>query len=187
MPRWISFLVFCLAIGAASAAGAGEFIISPNVGAVFGGDTAESHTSFGLGLGYFGDGLLGFEVDFAYTPDFFADSAGLVPDNSLTTLMGNIVLSGKFGSDSRLYASGGAGLMRPNVDSPGDLFDDIGDDDLGVNVGAGLLFALGEKAGLRGDVRYFRNLTGSEDDIVFGVDFGDFDYWRATGGLSLRF
>lgn len=180
----------CLALATivlAPAARAGEFVITPNVGGTFGGDTADGHTSFGLGLGYFGDGLLGFEVDFTHTPDFFGDSEGLVPDNSLTTLMGNLALSGRFASNSRLYVSGGVGLMRANVDSVGGLFDDVGDEDLGVDVGAGLIFGVGDKIGLRGDVRYFRNLTGDEDDIILGVDFGEFDYWRAAGGLALRF
>ena len=187
MRTLVLSLGLLLVPGLAARDAAAEFVITGNAGSVFGGDTDERHTTFGLGLGYFSDSLFGFEVDATYTPDFFGGEESGVPDNSLTTAMANIVLSGRFGEDSRLYASAGAGIMKSNVGDADDLFD-LGSDDFGANVGAGLIFGIGEKAGLRADVRYFRNLTGEDDaGNPFDVDFGDFDYWRASGGLSLRF
>ena len=38
--------------------------------------------------------------------------------------------------------------------------------------------------GVRGDVRYFRNFGDHEADNEFDIDFGDFSYWRGTGGWS---
>ena len=36
-------------------------------------------------------------------------------------------------------------------------------------------------------MRYFRNLTDPEPDNEFDVDLGSFSFWRATGGLVIRF
>ena len=81
--------------------------------------------------------------------------------------------------------------MRANI-SVTDLFDDLSTNELGVNVGGGLHVFFSDNFGLRGDVRYFRGLSNDDDEIVddiiddeFGLD--DFDYWRATLGITFRF
>ena len=40
-------------------------------------------------------------------------------------------------------------------------------------------------AGLRGDIRYFRQL--SDISPFDGLDLGDFSFWRSTVGVSLGF
>jgi hypothetical protein len=51
----------------------------------------------------------------------------------------------------------------------------------------GVLAAVGGSLALRADFRYFRNLGDEEIDNDVDIGFGDFDFWRATGGISLRF
>jgi opacity protein-like surface antigen len=164
-------------------------------GIVFGGDLASgpaedldldnSHGVYGAAIGGFGTPL-GIELEFSYSPNFFGSNRALVPENNLMTLMGNLVLSGHVGEMSRIYASAGGGLMKSNIEDAGDFFD-VGSNDFGVNAGVGVLAAVGDNLAIRADFRYFRNLGDDDLDDEFDIDFGSFDFWRATGGLSLRF
>jgi len=153
-------------------------------GTSFGGDTSSNQGTLGLGLGWLGGGVFGFEVMFHHTPDFFGDN-DFLGSNNVSTLMGNLMLSAPI-DRTRIYASGGAGLMRSRVDDADDFFD-VNRDDFGVNVGGGVLGYLSENVGLRGDVRYFRNVGDPEPDAEFDIDFGSFSYWQATAGLAVRF
>jgi hypothetical protein len=67
-----------------------------------------------------------------------------------------------------------------------DAFFDIDRNDFGMNAGAGVMVGLGQNFGVRGDLRYFRDVhqsTGNE----FDVDFGGFHYWRGAVGVTLKF
>jgi opacity protein-like surface antigen len=173
-----------------------DWILTPYAGIVFGGDLGiegndnldldQRHGVYGLGLGYMGDSALGFEVDFGYSPDFFGGDDSIVPDNNLTTLMANLVLNAPLGASGRVYLSAGGGLMKSSVNDTEDFFD-VSRNDFGVDAGVGIIFPLGESFGLRGDVRYFRNIGDPEPDDEFDLDFGSFDFWRATAGLSINF
>lgn len=190
----------CVSLAAALAAPAAQAdtIVTGYGGIVFGGDLDVidggtggfdfdgRHGVYGLSLGFMGDGALGFEVDFAYSPDFFGGDDTVQPDNNLSTLMGNLVLNAPIGARGRLYLSGGGGLMRSRVNDANEFFE-VDRNDFAVNAGVGLIVPLGESFGLRGDVRYFRNIGDPEPDGEFELDFGSFDFWRATGGLSIIF
>jgi hypothetical protein len=63
----------------------------------------------------------------------------------------------------------------------------ISNTDFGFNVGAGVMGFFSDTVGLRGDVRYYRNLQDPDEDDEFDVSVGDFDFWRATLGLVFRF
>lgn len=73
--------------------------------------------------------------------------------------------------------------MRSRIESPSELFE-FSDNGWGVNVGGGLRIGSGN-VGVRGDLRYFRQLS----DLGFINDFelGDFSFWRGTVGLSIGF
>ena len=59
--------------------------------------------------------------------------------------------------------------------------------DVGMNVGAGIMGFFGEHAGIRGDVRLFRTLTVATDEALLpDLDFGDSSFWRGAVGLTLR-
>jgi hypothetical protein len=141
---------------------------------------------YGAALTWLGSGGIGFEVDFGYAPTFFEEGEDELFDfesrGNVTTLMGNLVLGGG-GGGLRPYASGGLGLMRSRIEGISDLFD-YTDNGFGVNVGGGVRVGSGN-FGVKGDVRYFRQL--SELSPFDGFDLGDFSFWRGTVGLSFGF
>jgi hypothetical protein len=159
-----------------------QVYLTPNVGAVFAGDTDDSKVSYGGSLTFAGESsVIGFAVDFAYTPEFFGSSD--LTDNNVTSLMGNLVLMSP--GRTRVYGSGGIGLLKTRVQDV-DGFFDIDSNELGMNVGGGFIF-LPDRIGFQADVRYFRNLTDPEPDDEFDIDLGGFNFWRASGGVVFRF
>jgi hypothetical protein len=194
-----AFTLGVLLAASAAAPARADWVLTPYGGIVFGGDLSgerdgdigdldlnSNHGVYGVGLGFMGDGVLGFEVDLAYSPDFFGGEDTIVPDNNLVTLMGNFVFSGRLGGSGRIYLSAGGGLLRSRVNDTNDFFD-VDRNDFGVDAGVGLIVPLGNTVGLRGDFRYFRNIGDPEPDGEFDLDFGSFDFWRATAGLSINF
>ena len=192
-----------------------DWLFTPYLGIVFGGaantididtldEAFEQRTNFGGSLAAMGGGIFGFEVDFNYTPNFFQLTEGgedfefFDVNSSITTLMGNIIIGvpigGQGGAGVRPYVAGGAGLMRADIAFE-DLFEDLSTNELGFNFGGGLHIFFTDSIGFRGDVRYFRALGQQDDDDPLAdddfidEDFGleDFDYWRATVGVTFRF
>lgn len=186
-----------------------DWLFTPYLGLVLGGaantvdidtrdEAFEQRAVFGGSLATMGSGILGLEFDFSYAPNFFQLTEGgqdfefFNVDSSLTTLMGSVIvgipIGGTSGVGVRPYGTAGIGLMRANVNFES-LFQDLSSNDLGVNVGGGVHVFFGG-LGVRGDVRYFRGVQKEEDAGVpdfsdFGLD--DFDFWRATIGITFRF
>jgi hypothetical protein len=193
IPRWseegrrrarkLHKALFALALLTCSASAQAGAYLTPFLGAAFGGRTDDSKLTWGGSLTLAGEsGIVGFAADFGYTPDFLG-SRGL-GDNNMTTLMGNLVLLSP--GRTRIYGSGGLGLMKTRVEDVTGFFD-VDSNELGMNVGGGVFFMAGEHLGLQGDVRYFRQLSDPEPDGEFDVDLGSLDFWRAAGGLAIRF
>jgi hypothetical protein len=183
---------------------AADWLFSPYVGGVFGGsarfgdidevdDEIERRVTFGGSLAWMGAGVAGFELDFGVTPNFFQNTAGPndfdFGDSNVTTFMGSVILGapvgGQTGPGIRPYGVAGMGLLRTFVDG-GDFFDDLEANDLGVNIGAGLAGFFNDRVGLRGDLRYFRSLQDRDpgDDLDLGL--ANFNFWRGTVGVTLR-
>ncbi len=158
-------------------------LLTPFAGASFGGSTDGTKGVYGGDLTFLGErDPLGLGVDFGYTPSFLGSTN--VGKNNLVSLMGNLVFATP--GTVRLYASAGLGLVRTNVQDVSGFFKE-GDNELGIDVGGGLMLFSGSALGLRGDIRYFRNLTNPEPKQGLDVDLGGLSFWRATGGLVLRF
>lgn len=191
----------------AAPASAQSWFVSPFVGANFGGsaafgefpdvdDEVERRLDLGATIGW-NPNVVGFEVDFGYSPNFFEDTAGDrnfdFGESNVTTLMTNLLISAPPGTGLRPYLSSGLGLIRANIDG-GDFFDNLSTNDLGVNIGAGLNGQFTDNVGIRGDVRYFRGLEQrddddpAEDDDFADEDFGfeRFSFWRGTVGVTFR-
>jgi hypothetical protein len=138
---------------------------------------------------WLGTSGVGFELDFAYHPNFFQpgddeEFFDFESDGNVVTFMGNLVFGYARGG-VQPYVTGGFGLMRTHIEDVGGLFVDLSDTAWGVNAGGGLRMG-SRNFGIRGDLRYFRQLS----DVNFGdaeVDFGNFSYWRGTIGLSMGF
>jgi opacity protein-like surface antigen len=166
-----------------------DVMFTPFIGAVFSGDAPDTRLTYGAALSFTGAGILGVEIDFGYTSDFFRD-VQFVERSNVATLMGNLILSApldRVGVGIRPYVSGGAGLLRTRVRDEDEFFD-VDDDSWGYNAGAGLTSFVTANVGLRADVRYFRRFRASrvgEED--FAVQLGGFNFWRGTVGLAFRF
>jgi hypothetical protein len=170
-----------------------DWLATPFAGVTFGGATEGQHATFGGSIGYMGAGAVGFEVDFGYAPEFFSsedNDLDLFSDANVTTLMANVIIGapigGTHGAGARPYVSGGAGLLRTHITSADNFFD-VANNNFGVNVGAGVIGFFNDRVGLRGDIRYFRSLQDPEEDNEFDIDFGNFDFWRGTVGVTFRF
>jgi opacity protein-like surface antigen len=194
------------AVGFTPGRASADWYLTPYIGGVFGGnasfndldgdfeDELEKRVSFGAALGWMSNGIVGFEADFGWTPNFFENTAGDADfdfgDSNVTSIMGNLVvgvpIGGQTGGGIRPYASGGIGLLKTRVDG-GDLFDDFNRNDLGINVGGGVQGYFTDNFGIRGDIRYFRSLEDDEADGEFDLGLADFDFWRATVGVTFRF
>lgn len=153
-------------------------------------DNLGERVTFGANATWMGAGIIGFGIDFGSTPNFFEVEAGPgdfdFGDGNVTTFMGQFVVGAPIGGQSgpgfRPYGSVGFGLFRTNLDA-GDVFESVNSNDFGMNVGAGAHIFFGDDIGINGDIRYFRALQ--QDDGEFS--FEDFDFWRATVGLTFRF
>lgn len=179
-----------------------DWLFSPFIGATFGGsadigglgedfnDEFERKLNYGASLAWMGAGVFGFELDFGYAPNFFQVNPddgdfNLVGDGNVTTVMGNVVVGAPLGG-VRPYAVGGIGLIRSKVDDVGQFFDTIDSNDLGFDVGGGVMGFFGDNVGIRGDLRYFRSLRDTDPDGI-DLELGNFDFWRGTVGVTFRF
>jgi len=192
-------LIGALALVLPVSASAQNWFVSPFVGANFGGsanfgdfpdsdDEVERRLDFGATVGW-NPNVVGFEVDFGWSPNFFEDTAGdrnfEFGDSNVTTFMTNLLISAPPGIGIRPYLSSGLGLIRAQIESDG-LFNDLSTNDLGVNIGAGINGQFSDNVGIRGDLRYFRSLQDNEPDNDLDLSLGSFDFWRGTVGLTFR-
>jgi hypothetical protein len=185
MRKTVTAFVLAVAV-ALPAAAAADILVTPYAGVNFGASTVDRRANFGASVAWLGSSGLGFEVDLGFIPDFFAPKdldLDVLGTNNVTSLMGNVVF-GRSGGRVQPYVSGGGGLLRSQVGSFGEFLDAV-DSGVGVNAGAGVRLGSG-RFGIRGDVRYFRTIT-DVDEFVLEEVLGDFAFWRATAGLSIRF
>jgi hypothetical protein len=175
-----------------------EWYFTPFVGGNFGGnadfgdfptadDEAERRLDFGASLGW-QPRVVGFEVDFGWSPNFFADTVGDFDfgDSNVTTLMGNLVVGAPLDAPVQPYATGGFGLIRTHVDGVTGFFNELNANDFGANIGGGLKGQFNEHVGIRGDLRYFRSMQDNEAGEDLDLGLSNFDFWRGTVGLSFH-
>ena len=186
---WMALAMAMLLVGVPSTVRAQGTYFTPYIGSSFNSSFDDydfgTKLHYGAALTWLSSAGVGLEVDFGYAPTFFEPGDDeffeLDSEGSVTTLMGNLVLGGPTG----LYASGGLGLMRSRIGSPADLFDEVSKNEFGVNVGGGIRIGAAKGFGVRGDLRYFRQVN--DLGRVYNLDLGDFSFWRATAGVSFGF
>jgi opacity protein-like surface antigen len=207
-------LLTMLAVAWTAAPAQAQLVVTPYLGVNLSGDVEAAKGGIGGSVAYFGSGL-GFELDLQRYHHFFkdADVAGLVPrfsgidlNTDAWSFMGNVVVPIRIQSATnwRPYGIAGLGVIRAMFDAsvagtfveesqPGlpapspsatDLFD-TAQNNLGFNVGGGVMYSLKSRVGFRGDLRYFRALV--DEDKREGGFFKDYDFWRATFGVTLGF
>jgi hypothetical protein len=144
---------------------------------------------WGISFAYMGAGVLGFEADIGYSPDFFGRTD--VGGSSVLTATGNLVIGIPFGGQSgvgfRPYVLGGLGVVRSRVDALDDV-PGLENADAAWNFGGGAMFFFGTNVGLRTDLRYIRTFGRVDLDIEDGIARrGRLDFARASAGLIVRF
>jgi hypothetical protein len=162
--------------------------ISPWTGANVGHSPSSGRASVGVSAGYMGAGTIGGEFDFGYSPNFFGQSS-VIGRNSVLSTMGNLIvgipIGGMHGPGFRPFVATGFGLIRTDID--GRLgAGAVRNNDLGFNVGGGVMGYFNDHFGLRGDVRYFRNIRDNSTANNLNLNLGEFSYWRAAMGIVLR-
>ena len=206
--KWLlSAAVVAAAAIAAPRTASADWVVTPFVGwnaggsaNVNGSDGSTTATKFehkidyGVSLSSMGKGAIGGEIDFGYSPNFFATNTNnngfqFTNNSNVTTLTGNVIVGvpvGGHGAQIRPYAVGGVGLIRTNVQNAAGLFDVNSKNDFGFDVGAGAMGFFNQNVGLRGDLRYFRGFRGSSTTTT-GLALSDFRFWRASLGVSFKF
>ena len=152
--------------------------------------------SFGGQVGYLWDGIVGAEFLAEWAPSFDVNAVFVDGNTHMHTYMFNAIAAAPLGADGQLmpFISGGFGRVAMSADiiNPINLtIDNNSNSGWGTNIGGGIMAFATERFGVRGDIRYYHandntDFTGSAADqltesLVSGVHF-----WRATGGLSVR-
>ena len=163
--------------------------VSPFAGLNFSTSTqVNKRGDYGVNAGWMGAGVAGLEVDFGFSPSYFGDDA-VIGSNNVFDLMGNFIVGvpvgGQKGAGVRPYGTVGFGLLKQHIDAMGTR-PEINNNDPGINVGAGVMGYFGDHVGLRGDVRYFRDVHSSTTTNSLLINFGGFHYVRASIGIVFR-
>lgn len=178
-------LILCAAIPARA-----QSFISPMVGANFGGISGcpaitgctDQQRNLSLSVGRFGS-IFAAETEVAYTPDFFGDAPEL--SSNVLTLMGNVMLAPKAGP-VRPYLLVGAGMMKTRFEFRTSSLLALNDTVLGYAAGGGIFVLLGDRFGLRGDVRYYHSFP---DVTIVGIALPSekLNYSRVGAAIVFQF
>jgi opacity protein-like surface antigen len=182
-----------------------DVLLTPFVGGNFGGSASAplaevvgnpSRTAFGGSVAFMSNGIFGLEADLGYTPKFFGTDLELggvpinVARNNVLTAMVNLTagvpLQGRSGAGVRPYAVGGIGVIRQQFNLVGGLAG-YGANDLGYDVGGGVMIFVAPNVGIRGDVRHFRTVGGNTLIDLLDLQPGAFNFTRATIGVTFRY
>ncbi len=173
-----------------------EGFISPLIGFNFGGDSScptvnnlaslnncqDKRLNFGVALGGM-NAVLGFEEEFAYARDFFGTAPGL--QSSVLTLMSNLMLAPKIGP-VRPYILAGLGLMKSHIDFTAASLTSTDNNNLGWDIGGGLMVTVVPHVAVRGDLRYFHAFQDL-GFVGFSLSSSKLDFGRAAAALVFTF
>jgi hypothetical protein len=195
IKKWVTLVGLVVLLSPAAARA--DWLFTPHLGATFGNSTG---FTYGASIGWMGAGLFGWETEIAFTPGFLdldselevnpllnSDDIDTIDDQAVSFMFNAIVgapIGGTSGTGFRPYFSGGLGWVRAQVESDELLFEDESNK-FGFNLGGGAMGYFGN-VGLRGDVRYYQTLADSNLDNDLGLELGDYDFWRATVGVTFR-
>lgn len=157
-------------------------------------DTNSRSAALGGQVGYLWRGVVGPEVLVEWAPSFDVTSA-FIDNAHVFTYMANAVGAIPLGADGQIqpYLSGGFGRVQMAADFLGadGASEHNSNGQWGTNIGGGIMAFANNRFGVRGDMRYYHAATANDvegsaaDQFVESLTSG-LRYWRATGGLSLR-
>jgi opacity protein-like surface antigen len=187
-----SLLIVFFVMGTATPAGA-QWVVTPYLVINVGGDVETGKGGPGVSVGFFGGGL-GVEFDLQRLQHFFTDQdvADIVPDSGADvdtdaiSFMGNVMAPIRIpgAANLRPYGTAGLGVIRAMFDSANDRFD-TAQNNLGFNVGGGVMYSLSDRVGVRVDLRYFRAIV--DDGMNEGGFFKVYGFLRTTFGMTVGF
>ena len=176
----------------------------PFVGGTFAGQTIHFDPERGAGspqliIGGAGawltDGVIGFEVDFAYAPRYFEGGkrAGIVTNSYLYTLTGSVIATLPLSvtrESLRPYVAGGLGFMDGHLEEVVNIFPELFElqerASAALTVGAGVIGFVTRNTGARFDLRHVRSLARDESPVT-GELRTKLSFWRVTAGVMLRY
>lgn len=202
---WVQWLaraaVAVLVLAGAPAAARADWLVGPLAGIAFGGETTRrgvpgaerAHVVLGGSAAWLSDHVLGIEGDVAIAPRYFeGDAAGLVASSNLMTFSGSVIAAVPLAitrEGLRPFFVGGLGLLHARAEQKVEVlqvFEDVADDLLAVNVGGGAIGFITARTGVRFEVRHFRSLD-RDRDIFSGRSRTRLSFWRATVGVVVRY
>jgi hypothetical protein len=194
-----TFLAVTVIVWTAAPAHA-QWLVTPSLAVNVAGDVEHGKGGPGVSVGYLGD-RLGFELDVTRYQHFFKDAevAPLDPsappncrpgisgpcadiNTDAIGFMGNVVLPIRIRGAKKWhpFGSAGLGLIRAWTNETG-----RAQNDLALDVGGGLTYALNARIGLHGDLRYFQAFVDeSEPDRIRSTDYG---FVRVSVGVTFGF
>jgi opacity protein-like surface antigen len=165
--------------------------LSPAFGYNFGGDTGcptatnceNKNWNLGVAIGSLGP-ILGFEAELTYENDFLGEQ--IEEASNVTTMMGSLMLAPRLGV-IQPYGLVGMGVIRTSIESTA-LAQEQSDNQIGWNIGGGLIVYLGDHVGLKGDLRHYHSFqTLDLLGLELARDENKLDFGRAAFGLVLSF
>jgi opacity protein-like surface antigen len=192
--RWFLAVLFAaIFLFAGTRPAHAEGFISPFIGYNFGGDSGcpavlncqDKRTDWGVSLGAVGS-IVGFEAEFGYTKNFFGETS--TQTSNVLTFMGNFMVAPKIGP-VQPYGLVGTGLIRTEVQTLGTTSSD--QNQIGWDIGGGLMVFFGQHVGIRGDIRYFHSFQVLDSfnlpSLGLGLSGQKLDYGRAAGAVVFKF
>ena len=169
--------------------------VAANAGTGFNGNNLgrsfdNGRAGVGTQVGAMGGGIFGAELDLGWSPSFFGTTNDF-GSNSVIDVMGNLIvgvpIGGTHGGGLRPYATAGLGLIRTQIDGGTIATVSSSNNDFGWNAGGGVMGFFSDHFGIRGDVRYLRNINNNSTSITnINFDPGSFHFWRASIGVVIR-
>jgi len=208
--KWlVTATIFTAALAAAPRTASADWTITPFVGWNFSGSADVSGTGgsslenqfekkidYGVSLTGMGAGVVGFELDFGYSPNFFEtgtasnNNFAFTNDSNVITLTGNAIVGipvGGHGPSIRPYVVGGVGLIRSQIDGGTIARVSSSTNMFGWDAGAGVMGYFSDHVGLRGDVRYLRAVSDLTTNVTsIDINGDKLHFWRATIGVTFR-
>jgi len=167
-----------LMLGTAAPAHA-DVTLTPFLGTLFSGTLTNNKVAYGVSLAGMGKGILGAEFDFSWSPHFVQATTlqnAVTEANMTGNLIVGIPIGGTHGASFRPYVLGGGGLLRSSQ-KKSDFFEPVKANDFVWDFGGGAIGTFNTHFGVRGDLRYFRSNSASNE----------YKFWRASAGLAFKF
>jgi opacity protein-like surface antigen len=193
-----TLIMAALLCGVSPATARADGLFIPYIGWNFGGDAGgefsdavdSSRLNWGASLAWMGGGVIGFEGDFGYSPDFFGKTD--LGGSKVFTAFGNVMLGVPFGGQKgfgiRPYGVVGVGLVYAEGEAFETAGRELNENKIGWDFGGGVMMFFTSHVGIRGDIRYFRTFEALD---VFDIEIengpGDLDFTRGSVGFVVRF